>query len=515
MSDFLKQFEGDSYEHDDSGHIRDAESADTSEQQEGGGKDDHLPEEVSTAHTVDDDTSDARTGDTIDMHPVSVKSSDSKRAIAKTDHTVKKDSSYDKRKIIRYVTIAASVLTVCLLAFGIFFVSNQVTVRDFVGANIAEARTWGISNRITIEPVEEYSLEYGIDIIMEQDRAPDSRISRGSVLRLTVSKGPNMTEYLELPDFSTMTTAEVREWRQEVRADNANINEEYNDEVEAGQFIRYEFTSSSVTRENYTRSDGLLIYMSRGTQVFEANIVVPNFFDEPLSAAQEWARENGIELIIEEGTHDDVETGNIMEQSVEADSRVARGDEVVVTISRGTAVTVPNFSNVSFEDAPEQRGLEVTVQRRYSANLPFGRLISQSIPAGTELVGDGHQITVVYSLGRPFIEDLRGQSAQGLPEYFYGFTSRGANITYSVFNVDSYEDRGTIVRMSRFAEFLPISAHINIDISRGNLRPPPGTDLGSGGNNDNDDNGRNNNNDDNSGNDDNDDNGNYDDGYDD
>ena len=497
MSDFLKQFEGDSYEHDDSAQVSDVESVDTFEQQEGGGEDGRASEEVAeeaseeevagdAAHAVDDDASAAHADSSAATFPVATKSSDSKRAIAKTDHTVKKDSTYDKRKIIRYATIAASVLAVSLLAFGIFFVSNQVTVRDFAGANIAEARTWGISNRITIEPVEEYSLQYDADIIMEQDRAPDTRISRGSVLRLTVSKGPNMTEHLELPDFSVMTTQEVREWRQEVRADNANVNEEYNDEIEAGQFIRYEFTSSSVTRENYTRSDGLLIYMSRGVQVFEANIAVPDFFDEPLSAAQEWARENNIELVIEEGTHDDVEAGNIMEQSAAADSRVARGDEVTITISRGKAVIVPNFSTISFEDAAEQRGLEVTVQRRYSAALPFGRLMSQSVPAGTELVGEGHEITVVYSLGQPFIEDLRGQSVQELAEYFYGFTSRGANITYSISYVDSYQPRGEIVRMSRFSQFLPLNAHIEVSVSRGNLRPPPSADAGNGGNTGND-----------------------------
>ena len=495
MSDFLKQFESNNYEHDESARLHDFESLDTFGQQAdesyedygttdadiGGvhpahSAHDHFPEEeVYVAHPMDDYD---HTGNTIDMHPIPQTSSNSKRAIARTDHTVKKDSTYDKRKIVRYATIALSVITVCLLAFAIFFVTNQVIVRDFVGSNIAEARTWGISNRITIEPTEEYSLEYDADIIMGQSRDPDTRISRGSVLRLTVSKGPNMTEYLELPDFSDMTTAEVREWRQEVRALNANVNEEYNDDIEAGQFIRYEFTDSSVTRETYTRSDGLLIYMSKGTQVFEANIVVPNFVDEPLVTAQEWARENHIDLIVREDAHDSVEAGNVMAQSVAADSRVARGDEVTVTVSQGMAITVPNFSNISFEHAAEQAGLEVIVQRRYNTNLDFGRLISQSIAAGTELVGEGHQITVVYSLGRPYIDDLRGRSEAELAEYFYDFTSRGANIGYSIFYVNSYKPRGEIVGMSRYAQFLPINAHINIEVSRGNLTPPPDADFG-------------------------------------
>jgi len=386
-------------------------------------------------------------------------------------HEVKKDSSFERRKIARYTAIAGVVFAVCALALGLFYFMDQVTVRDFVGAPVTEARTWGIQNRITIEAREIYDLEHDVDIVISQERTADTRMNRGGVLRLTVSRGPDMTEIISLPNFEAMTTLQVREWREEVRAVNANINEEYNDEVPAGQFIRYEFTNPATTQDSYTRADGLLIFMSRGVQVFERNIPMPDLIDRPIAEAQEWAREQGVNLVITEDTDDDIAAGNISLQSVDSGEMVARNDDVEITVSKGASVTVPNFAEISFEDAAYP-GLEVTVQRHFHANIAFGRLISQSISPGTELVGEGHAITVVYSLGRPYIDNLIGESESRLAEYFYSFHQGGANITYSIRYVDSYEPRGSIVNMSRFAQFVGMNQHIRVDVSRGNLNPP-------------------------------------------
>ena len=125
-------------------------------------------------------------------------------------------------------------------------------------------------------------------------------------------------------------------------------------------------------------------------------------------------------------------------------------------------------------------GLEVTVLRRFSTSVAFGRLISQSVPAGTELTGTGHEVTVTYSLGRPYLDNLTGQSESVLAEYFYNFTSQGADITYNIRYVNHYQPRGTIVGMSRYAQFMGLSANIRIDVSRGNRTAPADADAGAG-----------------------------------
>ncbi|MCL2525752.1 MAG: PASTA domain-containing protein [Coriobacteriia bacterium] len=394
-----------------------------------------------------------------------------RRAIAKTAHKTRRDKGYDKKKIVRYLAIASSVAAVCLLAFGIFYFSQRVELRDFVGSNVTEARTWAIQNRITIEERAVYSLDYDSDIVVSQDRAPDSKINRGSVLRLEVSRGPDMTEHVELPDFASMRTAEVRQWRQDVRAINSSIVEEYSTEVEQTHFIRLEFTNVAVNADNYTRADGLLIYMSKGKEVFEANITVPDFLDRSPEEARQWARENGIELTIEEDSHDSVMAGHISAQSIAAGQRLARHDEMTITLSLGRAIIVPNFSRIPADEA-SYPGLDIVLHRRFNTSVAFGRLISQSISAGTELTGDGHRITLVYSLGRPYIENLIGEPESRLAEYFHVFRAGGASITYTTTYVDSHEPKGTIVGMSRFAQFVSMNENIRIQVSRGNLTPP-------------------------------------------
>jgi eukaryotic-like serine/threonine-protein kinase len=83
----------------------------------------------------------------------------------------------------------------------------------------------------------------------------------------------------------------------------------------------------------------------------------------------------------------------------------------------GREVAVPNFVNMMPADAQRlalQSGLSFTVERRfYSAQVPFGRVMSQVPDAGT-LVRRGWQVRAAESLGsqRVAIPDLVGQSGR-------------------------------------------------------------------------------------------------------
>jgi len=452
MSDFLKQFEESSYKAE-----REEVTVDKS---------------VDTAEVCAGKAETAGTSDVKKDNTPTPARSKSKQKIATTSHTVVRDDKHHKRKIVRYATIAGSVLALCLLAFGIFYLSNRVVVKDFVGNPVTEARTWGLSNRITIEAAEEFNLEYDDGMVISQDKEIDSSLQKGSVLRLTVSKGPDPDERIELPDFSTMTTSEVRTWRSDIKALNANVNEEYSDTVDKNHFIRLEFTGSDIDETNYTRADGLLIYMSKGKEVLQANITVPNFIEKSKQEVEDWAKEQGIELTVVELASDEITEGNIIAQSIEAGSRIAKDSDFVITVSLGKFVTVPNFNNLSVEEAGAIQGLSVDIRRRFSTTVAFGRVISQSESAGTELAADSIQVRVVYSLGRPYLDNLVGESENKLAEYFYNFTSQGADIKYRINYIDSSEPRGTIVKMSKYAQFLGLKDSIRIDVSKGNRAVP-------------------------------------------
>jgi len=311
-------------------------------------------------------------------------------------------------------------------------------------------------------------------MIIEQSVEANGKLQKGSVLKLTVSKGPDPDEIIELPELESMNLNDINEWRRSLRLDSITVCEEYDDEIEEGQFIKKEF-ARDVDEENYRRRDGLVIYMSKGEEVFEANISVPDFKDKSKTEVEKWAKDNEIDLTIEERASSKVQIDDVISQSIEAGEKIAKRYEMTIVISLGKSEAVPNFAHFTSEDASSAtQGLTILVQRRYSATVPFGQLISQSEPAGKEVIIDGEMppITVVYSEGQPYMENLINESEHKIPEYFYGFTSRGANITYTINYVDSSEPKGNIVWMSKHSQFLSMTDHININVSRGNLTPP-------------------------------------------
>lgn len=387
-------------------------------------------------------------------------------------HDTEIDTGYQKRKNTRTFVIIASVIVVLLLSFLLFRLANQVTVKNFVGAPITEAKTWGLTNKVTIDVESVYSIEQDQEMVITQSKEPNSKIQKGSVLLLQVSKGADPDEALELPDFSKMTTADVTSWKETNKAVNANINQEYSETVPAGNFIRMEFNSLAVNKSNYTRKDGLLIYMSKGPEVFEKNIEVPDFAGKPKAEVATWASSNKIEVTYTEEPSDKEPAGTVISQSIPAKTKIAAKTEMTFVLSQGKAVVVPNFNNLTREEAASYPGLVVTVKSSYSGSVKYGKVISQSVAAGKELVGENLTVTVVYSEGKPYLDNLLSMQEKDLQAYFYDFSVKGAKITYSVTYVDSSAPKGSVVWASRYNEFLPMSASIDVHISKGNLEPP-------------------------------------------
>lgn len=131
--------------------------------------------------------------------------------------------------------------------------------------------------------------------------------------------------------------------------------------------------------------------------------------------------------------------GQVVEQSIKEKEKIAKKTKLTVNISAGKGVKVPNFSNLTKENAMTQGKLQVTVEEKFNLDVPYGELLSQSVEAETELTEeDDLSIKVTYSAGKPYLKDLTGQNEGELQKYFYDeFRSKGANIYYVVNYVNS------------------------------------------------------------------------------
>ena len=390
------------------------------------------------------------------------------------EHIVTKDEKFHKQKMVRYGIIGTVTIVIVVLGFFLIRMLNSVEVPDFTGEEIANVEIWALRSNVTVEQDREFSLDYDEGIVIGQNREPGSSMSRNSVISFTVSDGPNMDEVIVLPDFEEMTGAAIRTWRSNYHMNAINIREENSSEIEANYVIRID-VPSTVDIEYFRRSDSLNIYISSGPETVTINNMIGNNREQ----VDEFIERNpSIEVEIEYEPNETILRGTVLRQSHAPNARLAVGDTFILTLSEGNPVSIPNFANIIPTEAAEEGqriGLTVIVRERYHPTVPFGRLISQSEEAGSNLFGDEPMVEAVYSLGRPWISQLSSEFE--IVQEMFGFNSRGASLTHTITHVDSYLPRGSVVSQSRYNQFVALNDHINFQISLGNLEPPADLQL--------------------------------------
>ena len=391
--------------------------------------------------------------------------------------TIEIDPSYkkQKRKKRRWVILGA---IAAVLALGVFYYQQtHVKVPNFIGKNLSDLQVWASENKIKTKIKESYDLAKDANTILAQKQKSGSRIKKGGILNVTNSLGADPKEKIPLPDFMQMNKQQVERWIKEKKADNLSLIEEYSDTIEKGRPIRFEIANAEVTPENYRRKDSAKVYFSKGKQTYQKDIKVPNFLRKPRSEVETWAKNNEINMTYEEKTSNDIPVDSIMEQSIAKDEKIAKKEKMKVTVSLGKGYVVPNFSEYNLDDASSAlEGVQIQAKGIYTENLPYGQLVSQSEEAGKVLSAkDNLTIKVLYSLGQPYMKDLRGTMVEGgLQKYFHDeFQSKGANINYVIRRVDSDQPKGTVVGMSHFSDYVPLNLTVSIDISLGNLGSAP------------------------------------------
>lgn len=380
------------------------------------------------------------------------------------------DPTYKKKQVKKWSIIGTISLIVILLLFWAYYSWSHVKVPNFANKSISDVRVWAEENKVKVEVNQEYSEKTDANLVMKQKPSKNETIQKGKSLLITASMGPDPETVLPLPDFAKMNEESAKQWVNEYKAENLAILTEYSDTVEKGKFVKQEFPNKEVKPETYRRKDTGMIYYSKGKETFEKNIAVPDFMNKPKSEVETWAKNNSIKVNYKESDSDKVPAGMVMAQSLAKDTKVAKKDEMDVTISQGKAVIVPNFGDYTPETAAGVEGLATVVKTRFSNEVPYGQLLSQSIPAGTRLVGEEPKsIEVVYSTGRPYLKSYKGQLEGDLPKLFFDdYRSKGANINYKTVYVDSPEEKGTVVDMSAYNQYVPMEYTVTIAISRGN-----------------------------------------------
>lgn len=176
------------------------------------------------------------------------------------------------------------------------------------------------------------------------------------------------------------------------------IEYEDSDEAPAQVVIRQSVAEGSMVAQGTT----ITITVSNGVN----GIMVPSVIGQEESAAKQTLMDQGFLVSTETENSDTVEAGYVISQSPNAMDKVAKGTNIVLKISSGSAekkVIVPDLRGLTESGAKDKlasANLTVgTVTEEYSDSVTKGNVISQSYSPQTE-VGEKTAVGFVVSKGK-------------------------------------------------------------------------------------------------------------------
>ncbi len=257
---------------------------------------------------------------------------------------------------------------------------------------------------------------------------PDSIVLDDSVFDTIsdYSSAPAVPQ-VSVPDLSGMTQSEVSAALTAVGLVLGSVTEEDSTTVPSGQIIRQSVAADTSVNEG-TVVD---IVISAGL----SRVTVPDLSGMTQSEAGTALTAAG--LVLGSVTEEDsttVPSGEVISQSVAADSSILYGSVVDIVISAGLPqITVPSLVNMTQSQADTQllsNGLVLgNVTEQSSTTVPSGRIISQSVAAGSSVLY-GTAIDIVISSGVPAV-DVPDVSGMSQSDAVAALTSAGFNVMVS------------------------------------------------------------------------------------
>ena len=165
-----------------------------------------------------------------------------------------------------------------------------------------------------------------------------------------------------------------------------NYSDRYDNEIKSGRVIESNYKEGDIIEEGTTVD----VTFSKGPLVMKK-------FDN-INDFKSWADTNGIKYEIKEEFNDEFEKDKIIKTSIEEGANINLEETITVYVSKGTAVTVPNFNGMTKSEAKKEcdnLGINCTFKEEYSTKSS-GKVINQSIAEGTQ-ISKGDTITITIA----------------------------------------------------------------------------------------------------------------------
>ncbi|MBE6758575.1 MAG: PASTA domain-containing protein [Ruminococcaceae bacterium] len=237
---------------------------------------------------------------------------------------------------------------------------------------------------------KQYSAEHPENTVISSVPGDAETLNAGETLSVVLSLGEERVKVPEVLYLDEESALEILGSRKLP----CSVEYEYSTTVAEGLVM-----DQSLNARTWVPVDTeMLIIVSLGFPPFE----MPDLSDMTEDEARQTILDKGLVISVEYAQSAEVPEGSVISQSVAAGDMVTTGTVVTVRVSTGiTLVTVPSVTGLSEDEAVrklEDAGFKVEINRVYNGDVSEGKVISQSLGAGTDQI-EGSTIYLNVSRG--------------------------------------------------------------------------------------------------------------------
>jgi len=288
-----------------------------------------------------------------------------------------------------------ALLLVLLLAAGVasgawyLGVGKTVQVPTVAGLTAKEAEAKLTPLGLTLDAgTTDFSETVKIGDIISTDPKPGAEVREGATITAIVSKGP---ERYEVPKLAGMTLTEATAALEDSSLAVGDVTKDWSETIKKDLVI----SSSPKSTTPLKKGQAVDLVLSKGP----APVQIPGLVGETKDAATAALKSAGLKVKYAEDYSKTVAEGSVVSSNPKAGSTVPKGSTVTLTISKGPPlVEMPDLFRTDEQAAVKAlKDLGLKVKVTYPIGFtPFGRVVEQSVKAGTQIPwGTTVQINVV------------------------------------------------------------------------------------------------------------------------
>ncbi|MER7640989.1 Stk1 family PASTA domain-containing Ser/Thr kinase [Streptomyces sp. NPDC126522] len=210
----------------------------------------------------------------------------------------------------------------------------------------------------------------------------------------------NSGQFTKVPPLLSKSEAQAKDRLKDAGLDVKKVDHAYSDTVKRGTVISTDPESGARIRNN----DSVALTISDGPET----VKVPDLTGLRLEKAQSQLKRDGLAAgMVTREFSDDVPKGSVISTSPDAGTERHAGSAIALTVSKGSAVDVPDVTGEDLEDAKadlQEAGLTVKVAATQVTSEYDAGQVARQTPAGDSQAAEGDTVTLTLSKGPEMVE---------------------------------------------------------------------------------------------------------------